>query len=96
MERHSASEQVWIGDLNAVTNPKLTVEWSKGTPEEWATESLQVAKKAYRLPGTKAVMDSGTRLGDDYCSMALPIIQEQLAKAGIRVAIILNEIFKKE
>jgi hypothetical protein len=39
MERHSASEQVWIKDLNGVMNPKLTAAWSKGTPEDWATEN---------------------------------------------------------
>jgi ABC-type transport system substrate-binding protein len=39
-------------------------------------------------------MRSGTKLGDDYCRMALPMIQEQLAKAGIRVAWTLNEIFR--
>lgn len=94
MERHSTSERVRIEELNAVTSRKLTAERSKGTPEEWATESLQVAKKAYRLPGTEAVMDSGTRLGDDYCRMALPIIQEQLAKASVRLAWMLNAIFK--
>jgi hypothetical protein len=94
MQRHSASEQVWIGDLNAVTNPKLTAEWSKGTPEEWGTESLQAAKEAYRLKGTKMVMQSGVNLGDDYCSMALPITQRQLAKAGLRLAYTLNNIFK--
>ena len=74
MDRHSANERVWIEDLNAAMNPRLTAEWSKGTPADWATDSLQVAKKAYRLPGTGAVMDSGTRLGDNYCRMALPII----------------------
>jgi hypothetical protein len=94
MERYSASEQVWIGDLNALTTPKLAAGWSKGTLEDWATESLQVAKEAYCLPGAKSVMKAGTKLGDDYCRFALPIIQKQLAKAGIRVAWTLNEIFR--
>lgn len=39
-------------------------------------------------------MKSGTKLGDEYCRMALPIIQGQLAKAGIRVAWTLNQIFR--
>jgi hypothetical protein len=39
-------------------------------------------------------MKSGTKLGDDYYRMALPTIQRQLAKAGIRTAWTLNEIFK--
>ena len=93
MERHTENEQVWLWDFNFLANPKMVAEWSKGTPEDWATESLLVAKKAYCLPGTQTVMKSGTNLGDDYCRMALPIIQKQLAKAGIRVSWMLNEIF---
>ena len=96
LERHTKDERVWLWDLNGVTNPKLAAEWSKGTPEDWATDTLQIAKKAYCLPGTNTVMTSGTKLGDDYCNMALPMIQKQLAKAGVRVAFILNSIFKKE
>jgi nuclease S1 len=94
VERHTPNERVWLWDLNGVTNPKLAAEWSKGTPEDWGTDTIQVAKKAYCLPGTQNIIKSGTVLGDDYCRMALPIIQRQLAKAGIRVAYTLNEIFK--
>jgi hypothetical protein len=94
MERHTENEQVWLWDCNFLANPKMVAEWSKGTPEDWATESLQIAREAYCLPGTQEVMQSGTKLGDDYCRMALPIIQRQLSKAGIRVAFTLNEIFK--
>jgi hypothetical protein len=94
MERHSTSERVWIKDLNAVTNPKLIAEWSNGTPADWATDTLQVAKEAYCVPGTKTVMKSGTKLGDDYYRVELVVIQKQLTKAGIRTAWILNEIFR--
>jgi hypothetical protein len=39
-------------------------------------------------------MPSGTRIGDEYCQAVLPIVQVQLAKAGVRVAAALNEVFK--
>jgi hypothetical protein len=94
MERHTENEQVWLWDLNFLANPKMVGEWSKGTPADWASETLQAAKEAYRLPGTGRVMPSGTELGNEYCVFALPIIQKQLAKAGIRIAFVLNEIFK--
>jgi nuclease S1 len=94
MERHTESEQVWLGELDSLVNPTNISQWSKGTIEDWATESLQAAKEAYCMPGTKMVMQSGANLGDDYCSMALPVIQRQLAKAGIRLAYTLNNIFK--
>ena len=67
--------------------------WSKGGLEDWATESLAEARLAYRLPGTDRLMESGTKLGEEYCRFALPIIQRRLAQAGIRVAFTLNAIF---
>jgi hypothetical protein len=39
-------------------------------------------------------MKSGTKIGAEYYAFALPIIEEQLAKAGIRIAWMLNEIFR--
>jgi hypothetical protein len=94
IEYESENEQGWLRDINSLATPQNVSQWSKGTAEDWATESLQIAKEAYRSQDTKMVMKSGTKLGDDYCRFALPIIQTQLAKAGIRIALMLNEIFR--
>jgi nuclease S1 len=93
MERHTKNEQVWMWDLTYLANPRRVVEWSGGSPAEWATESLDLAKTAYRFPGSKTWIKPGTSLGAEYCNAALPVIQLQLAKAGIRTAWILNQIF---
>jgi hypothetical protein len=70
-------------------------EWSKANSvTDWATESLAIAKMAYRAPGSDQLLRPGTKLSEDYYRFALPIVQEQLAKAGFRVAAILNEIFR--
>jgi nuclease S1 len=94
IEKHTKDKRVWLGELNGVTNPKLAADWSKGNPEDWATDTLQIAKLVYCLPGTNTIMPSGTEIVDEYCKIALPLIQKQLAKAGVRVAAVLNEIFK--
>ena len=94
MERHTENEQVWLWDMTHFANPQKVKEWSRGSVEDWATETLQVAKKAYCMAGSKKVMRSGTEIDEKYCAFALPIIQEQLAKAGVRVAWVLNEIFR--
>jgi hypothetical protein len=39
-------------------------------------------------------MPPGSKLGDEYFNMALPLIQKRLAKAGVRVAAVLNEVFR--
>jgi hypothetical protein len=40
------------------------------------------------------IVKLGTKLDDSYCQMALPVIQLQLAKAGVRVAWVVNQIFR--
>jgi hypothetical protein len=84
MERNTANEQQWLQVIASSIHHKNVAEWSKGTPADWATETLQVAKLAYRLPGTKTLIKSGTKLGDEYYRMALLLIWQQLSKAGIR------------
>jgi hypothetical protein len=94
MARHTTNEQVWLWDFNYLANPRMAAEWSKGAPADWATESLEIARTAYCLPGSGQPMKSGTRLGNDYYRIALTLVQKQLAKAGIRTAWTLNEIFR--
>jgi hypothetical protein len=66
IERYTTDERELLGDLEGIAAPEFTAEWVKGTPEGWATESLQIAQKAYCLPGAQTVMPSGTKLSDDY------------------------------
>jgi nuclease S1 len=94
IERHTDVERVWLWDFDFIANPRMVVKWSKGTPEDWASETLQVAKAAYCLPGAGTPMKSGSRLGNEYYTFALPVIQKQLAKSGIRIAFVLNNIFR--
>ncbi len=94
IEWHSQDEAVWLRELDATATPTMVASWSKGNAEDWANESLVDARLAYRLPGTDTLMESGTKLGEEYCRFALPIIQRRLAQAGIRLAFTLNEIYK--
>ena len=73
-------------------------EWMKGVPAECAQESFTLAKTvAYKLP-TKQVKDKkgkrGFRLGTDYLRKGKDVVSEQLAKAGMRLAMILNDALK--
>ena len=60
--------------------PSSTPEWVESTPEDWATDTLQVAKKAYCLPETQSVIQSGTALGESYFLMALPLFKCNLRR----------------
>ncbi|MBI3697323.1 MAG: S1/P1 nuclease [Acidobacteria bacterium] len=66
--------------------------WSGGTPQSWAMESHDLARDvAYRFetPGSGPVL-----LGDDYVKRSLPVAEQRLAQAGIRLAHVLNQVFR--
>ena len=75
-------------------------EWQTGlinlvTIQAWVAESTRLAKEvAYgQLPSFACGADmeqTGIALSHDYLQQAEPIVEEQLAKAGYRVAFMLN------
>jgi hypothetical protein len=72
------------------------VEWQRGTVEDWARETHLLGRDAYqRLPNfacrsAKDPAEAVTDLPLAYIDAAKPIIDTQLAKAGMRMAWILN------
>jgi hypothetical protein len=66
--------------------------WTGGTPESWALESHRLARGvAYRL-GRKT--HQGVVLDRSYARRATPVVTQQLQKAGIRIAVVLNNVFR--
>ena len=47
----------------------------------------------FRDPVTGQRMKPGTKLGDAYQEKALPVAKERLYRAGMRLAMVLNEVF---
>jgi hypothetical protein len=68
-------------------------KWSQGTPADWAAESFKLAKDdAYgQLPEPNA--HGSFQLTEDYIAMAIQDVAEQLSKAGVRLALLLNKPF---
>jgi hypothetical protein len=63
--------------------------WSGGSPEQWAMESHDLARDVvYRFPRTPS---GPVALGRAYVQRSAPVVREQLAKAGIRLAYLLNQ-----
>jgi nuclease S1 len=91
---HTGTERVLADRVTARINAERVKEWSRGDVEDWATESLLLAQRAYFFPkGARQPIVSGTRLGEEYERLALPLIEDRLAQAGIRLANELNAIF---
>jgi hypothetical protein len=81
-----------LWDLDPTRHPS----WSQGTPEDWALESFTIAQKTIYPDYWNRVKEQGKRgidLPASYAKEMQPIVDERLAKAGMRLAKMLNEIF---
>jgi hypothetical protein len=83
-------EDELLATLEHAITPELVAAWGSGAVEQWAAESFALAQStAYGL--LPAAADGETvHLGSWYSLMAQPVVEEQLEKAGIRLAAILN------
>ena len=84
------TEKEFVSELSKMSVP------TTGSAESWITESNGLAKaKVHTYKGFACNAGSNTvSLGNDYDTAAIPVIKEQLAKAGARLATILNDIYK--
>lgn len=82
----------YADSLNAQVRPEQAAEWMKGTPEDWANESHAVAVDVVY----KGVPADGPppKLDQKYVDAAGAIVDLQLQRGGVRLAAILNNIFK--
>lgn len=97
---NSNLHRVWDSDMIDGTNlsytelaeslPQLTSEEIKKmqstTFRDWAKESMSYRKQIYKYGNGK--------LGYDYAYVNMPVVRERLLQAGVRLAGLLNEIYK--
>lgn len=78
--------------LSVEIQSKDAAAWSKASAAESALESFLIAKTliypAYHAPG-------GTKPGHDYQTRMRPVAREQVAKAGVRLAAMLEEALSR-
>jgi hypothetical protein len=81
----------------AVANQPGSRDWAKGRIEDWTDESLEAGRRAYlAIPGSNILLRSGDSISRDYEQENLRVAVEQLARSGVRLASMLNEILKQE
>lgn len=92
--RRIGGDPARVADALAADFADRRAAWSGGAPREWAAEAAGVARDvAYRLPpaaGSDARGRPIHRLSEDYERAAAASAREQLAKAGFRLAALLN------
>jgi hypothetical protein len=91
------AEEGFADSLMAGIRPEDEAAWRSGTPKQWAWESHELAvTRAYRFTDGSplpAAADGRTiNLTDaNYISANAPLVREQLRKAGVRLAWLINE-----
>jgi hypothetical protein len=68
--------------------------WLKGRIEDWADESLEVGSRAYLVPGSNATLRAGDAIGREYERANLALAVDRVARSGVRLAYLLNEILR--
>lgn len=91
IERRDADEGRTHDRLKATFTPEFVRASSAGTVEDWANESLALARDAYVEPVTGLPLGPGAKLGDAYEGRHLPIAERRLLQASARLARLLNE-----
>jgi nuclease S1 len=87
------TEDFWLKDLAALDTPDARTAAMNGTIEDWATESLLAARKAYQVPETGKRLKSGQKLSDTYLDANLPVLRRRLHQASVRLAMVVNQAF---
>lgn len=96
--------------IAAATPPGQSAKWASGKPEAWAQETYEVAKAVtyafgaeqpagkLDLPAKGQAANCAAvplyKVGPDYETKALAAVKEQLAKAGVRLALVLRDSLK--
>jgi hypothetical protein len=83
--------EYWARKLGKISRVN-TSAWSRGTVVDWAMESHDLSRDVvYRFEQPSS---GSAVLGKAYLRRGSPVVQQQLAKAGIRLAYVLNEVYK--
>lgn len=86
---HKWSYTEWEQQINRYCTPKRKAEIAKGEPKDWLKESHALATEIY-----KATPEKG-KVSYDYIAYYAPVIEQRLLAGGLRLAMILNEIYGK-
>ncbi len=84
---HKWSYTEWQQQID-ILSAEEKAEIVKGTPDDWFEVSHQAAVKAY------AGAPEGSDLSYDYVDEHTPLLEQQLLYGGLRLAYLLNEIYK--
>ena len=84
---HNWSHPEWQDQIDRVAEDEATAI-AAGEPRDWVLETFDICRGIYdRTP-------EGTRISYDYVAEYAPVVEQQLLRGGIRLARLLNEIYR--
>jgi S1/P1 Nuclease len=92
---HMPDEEHVFASISRMLTAERVAEWSRGTTEQWADESFHVAQRVVYGDLPRASFGGTISLGEAYQQTAEPVVRDQIAKAGVRLAAILNQDTRK-
>lgn len=84
---HKWTYSEWVEQIDTYGRD-LDRKIAEGTPETWARQTYEISKDIYTST------PSGSKLSYDYVSRWSGTVEEQLLRAGLRLASVLNDIFR--
>lgn len=84
---HKWSYTEWSDQIDRIS-PEAEAAYTSGTVDDWAKQSVAIASEIY------TAMPADTNASYDEVARWTPIIENQLLAGGLRLAAILNSIFK--
>jgi nuclease S1 len=84
----------YVKDLETWIATQNVTAIEAGTVTDWVLEAHALAKStAYQDPQTNSMVQSGAALDQPYYQANIGVVDQQLAKAGVRLAKVLNDTF---
>jgi hypothetical protein len=85
-------------DLLAAITPDMKAGWIASVPRDWANESFAIAEATSRMYCTMHgpscdMTSSALNIDDQYLAENEPVVKQQLQKAGVRLARLLDTAF---
>lgn len=77
--------------LNAQITEQEQSQWSSLNIDDWAADSFVLARDAVYVEIDGEAVGNEMRLGEAYYQRARPIVQEQIKKAAVRLAILIDK-----
>lgn len=84
---HKWTYSEWAKEID-VCDKKAAAQIVTGGPDDWGRETYAITTEIYNTTPV------GAKLSYDYISEWAPTVEQQLLKGGLRLAKLLNEIFK--